>query len=123
MLVTSKSINNGVKLVSTQIILEGNIDESNLERIERIVLLQLGTMAGRFASLRVVVSEGSADAPLAYQCKLTGTQKNGARVEVSMVNSGLHVCVADAVARLVREVRRATRETFRPSHLEGSNLG
>lgn len=106
--------------MSTQIVLEGNIDESNLERIERILMLQLGTVASSFTHLKAVIREGSDVAPLAYQCELITTLKSGARLEVSMVNSGLHVCVADAAARLVREVRRANHTSFRSAEDVGA---
>ena len=109
--------------MSTQIVLEGNIEESNLERIERILMLQIGTVSGRFASLKATVSEGSPQAPLAYQCKLVATLKNGGRLEVSMVNSGLHVCVADAAARLVREVRRSNQDSFRKADVDDVSAG
>jgi hypothetical protein len=49
--------------------------------MKRILMLQLGTVAGRFASLKATVSEGSPEAPLAFQCKLVTTVKNGGRLE------------------------------------------
>ena len=109
--------------MSSQTVLEGNIEESNLERIKRILMLQLGTVAGRFASFKATVSEGSPEAPLAFQCKLATTVKNGGRLEVSMVNSGLHVCVADAAARLVCEVRRSNQDSFRNSDMDDVSAG
>ena len=98
--------------MSPQIVLEGKIDPGHLERIERILLLQLGAVASRFTSLKAVVSEGSSEAPLAFQCKLSASLKSGGQLDVTMVNSGLHVCVADAGARLVREVRRSSKDSF-----------
>ena len=99
--------------MTPQIVLEGNIDESSIERIERILLLQLGTITSRIASMRVLVQEGMSGTSLPYKCELNCTLKDGARLKVEMLNAGLHVCVADAGARLVREVRRHNHSSFR----------
>lgn len=104
-------IHRGITL-STQILLEGNIDTAQQQRIERILMLQLGTMANRFAHLKATISQGDEKVALEYQCTLVATLKQGGRLEFSMENSGLHVCVADAAARLVREARRVSSEPF-----------
>jgi hypothetical protein len=99
--------------VAVQIVLQGDIEVETQGRIERLLNLQLGSVLSRFVSLKAVVSKHHGENAVPYQCELFATLKNGSRLEVTMLNSGVHVCVADAAARLLREVRRYTRTSDR----------
>lgn len=107
--------------MTPQIVLEGSIDTQSAERIERVLLLQLGTVTSRIASLKANVREGGERASLPYQCELHCVLKDGKKLSVSMINAGLHVCVADAAARLLREVRRHNQAHFRSAGNDSSS--
>lgn len=107
--------------MAVQIVLQGDIENQSLGRIERILNLQLGSVSSRFASLKAIVSKQPSENAVPYRCELIGTLKNGNRLEVTMLNSGVHVCVADAAARLLREVRRynmTSERTLQESDLQ-----
>lgn len=101
--------------MATQIVLKSDLsNEENSQpdfqdRIKRILMLQLGTVVGRFTQLKAELNQAETGQPGLFSCNLEGTLRSGEKLEVTMVNTGIHVCVADAGARLTREVRRYSR--------------
>jgi len=81
-------------------------------RIIRILQLQLTSVEARLSSLKILLSEDilSTAQPVRYRCEIKAALKNGQKLQLVMFSSGLHICVADAAARLVREIRRSRQD-------------
>lgn len=81
------------------------------QRIEDIVALQLGSVLINLTSLRVRVSKlnGEALGQPSFRCELIGRLDKGSGLQVVMLGSGIHICVADATARLARLIKKQVR--------------
>lgn len=95
--------------VTPQIISDIESDAECDARIVRILHLQLTSVEARLSSLKILLGEdvSSTTQQVRYRCEIKAVLKNGQKLQLVMFNSGLHICVADAAARLVREIRRS----------------
>ena len=95
--------------VVPQIISDIDSDAECDARIVRILQLQLTSVEARLSSLKILLGEdvSSTTQHVRYRCEIKAELKSGQKLQLVMFNTGLHICVADAAARLVREIRRS----------------
>ncbi|MFT7246265.1 MAG: hypothetical protein ACI82A_003639 [Candidatus Azotimanducaceae bacterium] len=95
--------------VTPQIISDIESDAECDARIVRILQLQLTSVEARLSSLKIFLGEDESNATqqVRYRCEIKAALKSGQKLQLVMFNTGLHICVADAAARLVREIRRS----------------
>lgn len=96
-----------------QIELNG-VDDELRERIDSIVTLQLGSAMVNLSALKVTVARVADHDPgqASFRCELNGKLEKGSGIQVVMVGSGVHICVADATARLARLIKKQVRDQY-----------
>jgi len=107
--------------MTPQIISDFESDAECDARIVRILQLQLTTVEARLSSVKIILGEdlSNTNGQVRYRCEINATMKNAQKLQLVMFNAGLHICVADAAARLVREIRRSQQDPLSRSRLAG----
>jgi hypothetical protein len=95
--------------VTPQIISDIESSAESDARIVRILQLQLNSVEARLSGLKIFLGEDVSNTTqqVRYRCEIKAALKSGQKLQLVMFNTGLHICVADAAARLVREIRRS----------------
>jgi hypothetical protein len=87
------------------------VDEELRGRVEGIVTLQLGSSMVNLSVLKVTVAKVGDSEPgrASFRCELNARLERGTSIQVVMLGSGVHICVADATARLARLIKKQVR--------------
>ena len=94
--------------MNTDITLHGTLAERWRSDVQRQLDLKLASVAWLIRNLRVEISP-AASAGAAYRCDIRATLGNALVLDVAVENSFVNGCVADAAARLRREIGREQR--------------
>jgi len=93
--------------MNREITFSKGIGTESIGQVERILQLQLGSLESKIARLWLAVINESNEQTPRYRCEIVAKLANTRELQIVMFNRGLLICVADATARLAREVKRA----------------